>query len=121
MTVTLGNYVIVHSGRLRGERLHEASAGRSSSWAMGEARGHCPLHHHAWCNRTAPVDVPRVARRFGHGEQHLNCRPTTRHALVRKELYAEELGGLLDHDLPTLSCAADVDPGAAKLVTPPPA
>lgn len=33
---------------------------------------------------------------------------------------AVAMNGLLDHDLPTLSCAADVDPGATKLVTPPP-
>ncbi|MFJ5273829.1 hypothetical protein [Streptomyces sp. NPDC088358] len=33
---------------------------------------------------------------------------------------AIEMNGLLDHDLPTLSCAADVDPSATKLVTPPP-
>ncbi len=33
---------------------------------------------------------------------------------------AIEMNGLLDHDLPTLTCAADVDPSATKLVTPPP-
>ncbi|MFD5494381.1 hypothetical protein ACFWH4_16040 [Streptomyces sp. NPDC127091] len=32
---------------------------------------------------------------------------------------AIEMNGLIDHDLPTLFCAADVDPSAAKLVTPP--
>lgn len=32
---------------------------------------------------------------------------------------AVELAGLLDHDLPTLECLADVDPAAAFLVTPP--
>ena len=30
------------------------------------------------------------------------------------------MNGLLDRDLPTLACAADVDPSATKLVTPPP-
>ncbi|MFF3260289.1 hypothetical protein ACFYWO_14095 [Streptomyces sp. NPDC002932] len=30
------------------------------------------------------------------------------------------LNGLLDHELPTLAHPADIDPGAAKLVTPPP-
>ncbi|WP_228039877.1 CHAT domain-containing protein [Streptomyces chromofuscus] len=34
---------------------------------------------------------------------------------------AIELSGLQDHDLPTLACAPDVDPGATRLVTPPPA
>ncbi|WP_411078304.1 hypothetical protein [Streptomyces sp. cmx-10-25] len=29
------------------------------------------------------------------------------------------MNGLFDHDLPTLACAPDVDPGAAKLVSPP--
>ncbi|MFE9782227.1 hypothetical protein ACFYPA_29245 [Streptomyces sp. NPDC005775] len=29
------------------------------------------------------------------------------------------LNGLLDHELPTLAHPADIDPGAAKLVTPP--
>ncbi|MEU3792587.1 helicase associated domain-containing protein [Streptomyces fructofermentans] len=33
---------------------------------------------------------------------------------------AIEMNGLLDHDLPTLACAENVDPGATKLVTPPP-
>ncbi|WP_404199767.1 SAV_2336 N-terminal domain-related protein [Streptomyces tauricus] len=33
---------------------------------------------------------------------------------------AIEMNGLLDRDLPTLACAADVDPSATKLVTPPP-
>ncbi|MCC9738515.1 hypothetical protein [Streptomyces sp. MNU89] len=35
-------------------------------------------------------------------------------------LSAIELNGLLDHDLPTLASAADVDPSTTKLVTPPP-
>ncbi|MEV7152729.1 hypothetical protein AB0O05_40245 [Streptomyces sp. NPDC093084] len=34
---------------------------------------------------------------------------------------AIEMNGLLDHELPTLACAADVDPSTTKLVTPPPA
>ncbi|MFB7109171.1 hypothetical protein [Streptomyces sp. NPDC056291] len=34
---------------------------------------------------------------------------------------AIEMNGLFDHDLPSLTCAADVDPSATKLVTPPPA
>lgn len=42
-------------GLLRGERLHERSAERSSSWAIGEAWGHCPLHNHAFCNQNAPA------------------------------------------------------------------
>ncbi|GAB7111081.1 hypothetical protein JCM4814A_94000 [Streptomyces phaeofaciens JCM 4814] len=33
---------------------------------------------------------------------------------------AIEMNGLLDRDLPTLACTADVDPSATKLVTPPP-
>lgn len=33
---------------------------------------------------------------------------------------AIEMNGLLDHDLPTLACAENVDPGTTKLVTPPP-
>ncbi|MFD9422983.1 MULTISPECIES: hypothetical protein [unclassified Streptomyces] len=33
---------------------------------------------------------------------------------------AVEMNGLLHHDLPTLTCAPGVDPGATKLVTPPP-
>ncbi|GGZ89573.1 hypothetical protein GCM10010371_56800 [Streptomyces subrutilus] len=33
---------------------------------------------------------------------------------------AMEMNGLLDHELPTLACAPGVDPGATKLVTPPP-
>ncbi|MGW7359983.1 hypothetical protein ACWGI0_25975 [Streptomyces sp. NPDC054802] len=32
---------------------------------------------------------------------------------------AVEMNGLSDHDLPTLACAADVDPGVTRLVTPP--
>ncbi|MEU3620014.1 CHAT domain-containing protein [Streptomyces sp. NPDC006872] len=34
---------------------------------------------------------------------------------------AVEMNGLPYHDLPTLTCAPDVDPSTAKLVTPPPA
>ncbi|GAA0661429.1 hypothetical protein GCM10009535_46230 [Streptomyces thermocarboxydovorans] len=30
-----------------GERHHRASAERSSLWANGEARGHCPIRTHA--------------------------------------------------------------------------
>ncbi|MEU3281435.1 hypothetical protein [Streptomyces antibioticus] len=33
---------------------------------------------------------------------------------------AIETNGLLDRDLPTLTCAADVGPSATKLLTPPP-
>ena len=40
------------------------------------------------------------------------------HLFSRSEI---ELNGLLDHDLPILACAPDVDPRATRLVTPPPA
>jgi hypothetical protein len=53
--------VVVKGGRLRGERLHEASAERSSSWAIGEARGHCPLHNHASSNQHTTADVPNAS------------------------------------------------------------
>lgn len=35
-----------------------ASAGRSSPWAVGEGRGHCPLRGHVRMNRQPPMDVP---------------------------------------------------------------
>lgn len=54
--------VVVKGGRLRGERLHEASAERSSSWAIDEARGHCSLHHHVFLNHQHPANVPRAPR-----------------------------------------------------------
>lgn len=54
--------VAVKGGRLRGERLHEASAGRSSSWAIGEARGHCPLHNHTAHNTAGRPDIPEGRR-----------------------------------------------------------
>lgn len=56
------SWVVVKGGRLRGERLHEASAERSSSWAIGEARGHCPLHNHASYNHTRRLSVPGALR-----------------------------------------------------------
>jgi hypothetical protein len=34
---------------------------------------------------------------------------------------AVEMNGLPDHEVPTLTCAPDVDPSATRLVTPPPA
>lgn len=54
--------VVVKGGRLRGERLHEASAERSSSWAIGEARGHCSLHNHALHNTDRPAVIPAADR-----------------------------------------------------------
>ena len=41
-----------------GERLHRASAERSSLWAKGEAWGHCPIHTHGWFNGKLPGGVP---------------------------------------------------------------
>ncbi|MET7830955.1 hypothetical protein ABZT23_40645 [Streptomyces sp. NPDC005386] len=71
--------VVVKGGRLRGERLHEASAERSSSWAIGEARGHCPLHNHALHNRDRLAIIPTphtaTARRSTASRQ-----PVCRHA-----------------------------------------
>ncbi|WP_234383982.1 hypothetical protein, partial [Streptomyces sp. NRRL WC-3723] len=40
------------------ERQCEASAERSSSHAIDEARGHCSLHHHVQFNRTCPANIP---------------------------------------------------------------
>lgn len=54
--------VIVKGGRLRGERHCRASAERSSLQAIGEARGHCPLHNHALHNTGRPADVPALPR-----------------------------------------------------------
>lgn len=42
------------------------------------------------------------------------------HAAHRLSRVAVEMNGLTNHDLPTLSYAADIDPRATKLVTPPP-
>ncbi|MGW3424101.1 SAV_2336 N-terminal domain-related protein [Streptomyces phaeochromogenes] len=42
------------------------------------------------------------------------------HAAHRLSRVAVEMNGLANHDLPTLSYAADIDPRATKLVTPPP-
>ncbi len=64
--------VVVKGGRLRGERLHEASAGRSSSWAIGEARGHCPLHNHVRHNTRSGAGIP--ARVVGKRDWLRPCR-----------------------------------------------
>lgn len=82
--------VIVKGGRLRGERLCRASAERSSLQAIGEARGHCPLHNHVLHNTTRPADVPAPVRRGRDSDQRaivaevvgsgipLRSRPQTR-------------------------------------------
>src|SRR5262245_59081023 len=44
-----------------GERLHRASAERSSLWANGEARGHCPIRTHVSFNGQPLVGVPLPA------------------------------------------------------------
>src|SRR4051795_10656085 len=41
-----------------GETLHRASAERSSLWAKGEARGHCPVRTHGLFNGQRPLGVP---------------------------------------------------------------
>ncbi|MCX5327945.1 MULTISPECIES: hypothetical protein [unclassified Streptomyces] len=48
----------VKGGRLRGERLCGASAGRSSPQAMDDARGQCALHSHVGFNTPAPAGIP---------------------------------------------------------------
>lgn len=53
--------VVVKGGRLRGEGLCRASAERSSPQAIGEARGHCPLHDHALYNHSVPAGIPASA------------------------------------------------------------
>ncbi|WP_240999507.1 hypothetical protein [Streptomyces sp. Tu 4128] len=42
------------------------------------------------------------------------------HTAHRLSRVAVEMNGLANHDLPTLNYAADIDPRATKLVTPPP-
>lgn len=46
----------------RGETLHRASAERSSLWAIGEARGHCPIRTHGRFNGKPPAGVPSNTR-----------------------------------------------------------
>ncbi|MFE9313214.1 DUF6233 domain-containing protein [Streptomyces sp. NPDC006706] len=52
-----------------GERLCRASAERSSLQDMDEARGHCPLHHHAQLNQTGPASVPGAAQVVSRASQ----------------------------------------------------
>jgi hypothetical protein len=65
----LSTCVVVKGGRLRGEGLCEASAERSSPQAMGEARGHRPLHCHALYNRPDPAGIPAPAGQANTGRE----------------------------------------------------
>ncbi|MET8331551.1 DUF11 domain-containing protein [Streptomyces sp. NPDC005181] len=47
-------------GRLSAEGSMGASAERSSPWAIGEARGHCPLRTHRWMNGQSVRIIPRT-------------------------------------------------------------
>jgi hypothetical protein len=86
--------VVACGGRSpRGGGLHGASAGRSSPWAIGEARGHCPLRSHTLMNgqlsRVVPSSVggrcevahPPVSR--GCGESRGSVRPVSARSVIQ--------------------------------------
>jgi hypothetical protein len=66
-------------GRLRGERLCGASAGRSSPQARDEARGHCPLHSHAAFNTPPPVGIPDADMTLTQRRQRPRSTPVDAH------------------------------------------
>ncbi|GAA5022147.1 hypothetical protein GCM10023335_53820 [Streptomyces siamensis] len=88
-------------GRLRGERHCRASAERSSLQAIGEARGHCPLHDHTPHNSPDPAGIPAPRPDAPGGRPRIEAEL----ALLRRTGRFQSIAD--DEELPT-GCRADL-------------